>query len=402
MPEGTSALAQINQAAAEMAAASSVPLALAEQETLAQVSSVVVNRGLALLPADTVVLYLKSPDADELVAAAVEGKYRDKLEGMTIQMGEGAAGWVAKSGQPRVNVSAALDVARRFTPEETLELSAATVVPLQGYRGSGGGPHPDRPEILGALAVYTMGYSVMTGHHLNVLNILAEHTALAIQRSGRYERQHELAHTDPLTGLANSRNLVRHLERLCFEESGVQAFRRSGVQDQPGEDTIASSDFPNARTPERLNACFSVVMMDLDRFKEVNDTQGHLEGDELLRRVAARLKSVARPGDVVCRYAGDEFVLLLGGADGAEATRVAERARAAIDSLPKVGGSVKISASVGVATYPDDGPDGRTLLHVADQRMYEDKFQRRRSSRLPAGEAVFEIGEERLSAAQPA
>jgi diguanylate cyclase (GGDEF)-like protein len=134
-------------------------------------------------------------------------------------------------------------------------------------------------------------------------------------------------------------------------------------------------------------------MMDLDRFKEVNDTLGHLTGDELLRQVAGRLESAARPDDVVCRYAGDEFVLLLVGADGSEARQVAERARAAIDALPKVAGKVKISSSVGIATFPEDGPDGRTLLHVADQRMYEDKFQRRQSVRLPAEEAVFEIGE---------
>jgi diguanylate cyclase (GGDEF)-like protein len=222
----------------------------------------------------------------------------------------------------------------------------------------------------------------MTGHHLNVLNILAEHAALAIQRSGRFEREHELAHSDPLTGLANSRNLVRHLERLCFQGSGSASLRDGS--------NLAGPD-PRPLTP---GPCFSVVVMDLDRFKEVNDTQGHLEGDELLRRVAARLESVARPDDVVCRYAGDEFVLLLGGADRREAVRIAERAREAIDSLPEVAGKVKISASMGVSTYPDDGPDGRTLLHVADQRMYEDKFQRRRSVRLPADEAALTIGEE--------
>jgi diguanylate cyclase (GGDEF)-like protein/putative nucleotidyltransferase with HDIG domain len=412
--EGASALAQINQAAAEMAAVAEVAHALADQETLVQISRVVVDRAMALLPADTAVLYLRGSNEEELVAAVVEGKYRDKLEGMTIQMGEGAAGWVARSGQPRVNVSAALDVARRFTPEETLELSAATVVPLTGCRvtaveaavavgapaagdGAGSGPsaaaasdsqHPaaDSLDTLGALAVYTTGYSVMTGHHLNVLNILAEHAAAAIQNSQRFERQREMAYTDPLTGLANSRSLVRHLERLTYSEPGVQAIRRSGDQGQ-------QSDDPNARTPECLNACFGILMMDLDHFKEVNDTLGHLEGDELLRRVAERLTSVARPGDVVCRYAGDEFVMLLAGADFPEAGRVAERARAAIDGLPMVSGQVKISASVGVASYPADGPDGRTLLNVADKRMYEDKFQRRRALRLPSNEAVLELVE---------
>jgi diguanylate cyclase (GGDEF)-like protein len=254
-------------------------------------------------------------------------------------MGEGVAGWVARHQQARVNASAALDIARRFTPEETVELSSATAVPL--VHG---------PDTLGVLAVYTLGYNVLTEHHLHVLNILAEHTAAALQNIRRMEQQRELAYTDPLTGVANSRKLVRHLNRLTFH---------------PGE-------------PGRpLGRPFSLVMLDLDRFKEVNDNLGHLAGDELLRRVAETLIEVARPEDVVCRYAGDEFVLLLIGADQDQAERVAGRVRAAIQAIPPVGERVKVGASVGVAMFPRDAVDGKALLHIADQRMYEDKFRRR-------------------------
>jgi diguanylate cyclase (GGDEF)-like protein/putative nucleotidyltransferase with HDIG domain len=347
--EGASALVQINQAAAEMAAVCEVAHALAEQENVEQISRVVVQRALALLPADTAALYLPSGRADELVAAAVEGKYGEKLAGMSIQGGEGATGWVAKTGQPQVNVSAAADIARRFTPEETMELSAVTAVPLvQG------------PETLGVLAVYTMGYRVLTEQHLNVLNILAEHAAAALQNARRLERQRELAYTDPLTDLDNSRSLVRHLERLT--EAG----------DPPEE----------RRRPEAGPHVFSVVMLDLDRFKQVNDTLGHLHGDELLRQIAQTLRDVARPGDRVCRYAGDEFVLLLPGVGPEPAERVAARVREAVDALPPVEDQVKIGASVGIASFPQDGRDGRTLMQVADQRMYEDKFRRRQSERL--------------------
>lgn len=337
--EGASALTQISQAAAEMAAVSDVAHALAEQETLEQISEVVVGRALTLLPADTAILYLRCANDQELVAAAVAGHYDDLLGGMTIQIGEGVAGWVAKEHQPRVNVSAALDVARRFSPDQSMELSAATAVPL--LHG---------PDSLGVLAVYTLGFRTLSEHHLHVLNILAEHAAVAIQNSRRIERQRELAYTDPLTGVANSRNLVRHLDRLTFP-SGLATKLPGGV--------------------------FSVIMMDLDRFKEVNDTLGHLHGDETLRTVAQTLTRIARPGDLVCRYAGDEFVLLLPGATRKQAERIADRARESVDSLPPVQGQVKIGASVGVASFPEDGNDGRALLHVADQRMYEDKFHRR-------------------------
>ncbi len=347
-PEGGSALTQISQAAAEMAAVCDVAHSLAEQQTLQAVASVVVDRALALLPADTAVLYLMANETT-LVAEAVRGKYEDKLLGMTIQVGEGVAGWVAGHQQPRINVSAALDVARRFTPEETLELSAAIAVPL--VHG---------PDTLGVLAVYTQAYSVLSEHHLHVLNVLAEHAAAATQNLRRLERNQELVFTDQMTGLANSRCLVRHMDRLITLASRPVA---------PGENQ------------------FSVVMMDLDGFKTVNDTLGHLKGDERLRRVAGTLSSLARSGDIVCRYAGDEFVLLLPSANRDQAERVAARVRDTIDGLPLVDGQVKIGASLGVASYPDDGNEGRTLLNVADRRMYEDKFHRKRSrGGKPAGE----------------
>jgi len=343
-----SALIRISQAAAEMAAVCEVAHALAEKETLEDVLDVVATRTLALLPGDTAVVYLRDGESSLMMASAVEGKYKDKLAGMSVQVGEGMAGWVAENQKPMVNVSASLDVARRFSPEEVMELSAATAVPI--VHG---------PDIIGVLAVYTQGYSILTEHHLHVLNIIAEHAASAIQHIRRVEKHQEMAFADPLTGLANSRCLVRHLDRIA--------------------------QFDRHARP------FSVVMLDLDRFKEVNDTLGHLQGDELLREVSRRLLEVARAEDIVCRYAGDEFVLLLPGVSNDNAERVADRVREAIDSIPAVGGAVKVGASVGVATFPSDGEDSRHLLHLADQRMYEDKFRRRREREF---QESLELGED--------
>ncbi len=337
--EHGSALVQIGQAAAEMAAACEVAHALAEQNDLDEMVQVVTERALALLPADTVVLYLQEGDPAVLRAVRAEGKYADRLNGMTIQIGEGVSGLVAQSQEAQVNVSAALDVARRFNPGENLDLSAATSVAL--VHG---------PEIMGVLTVYTTAYNILSSHHLHVLNILAEHAASAIQNLRRFEQHRELAFTDPLTGLANSRCLFRHLERVLHTLD------------------------PEMRTP----AEFSLVMLDLDGFKDVNDRLGHLRGDELLRMVAGRLLQLARPDDLICRYAGDEFVLLLPRVGDEQADLVATRVRSAVDSIGMVDGKVSIGASVGVATFPQDGADSRELIHIADTRMYEDKFERRR------------------------
>lgn len=338
-PEGKFALTQIHQAAAEMAAVCDVAHSLAEQETFGQVSHVIVNRALALLPAETAILYVAAPVAAELTAVAVEGRYAEKLEAMVIQVGEGIAGWVAQQQQPMINASAMLDIARRFTPQENVELSTGTAVPM--IHGA---------NVLGVLAVYTEGYAVLSEHHLHLLNILSEHAAAAIQNVRRMEQHRELAYTDALTGAANSRGLIRHLERLTY----------------PADASRAGAD-----------QTFSLLMLDLDRFKEVNDTLGHLRGDELLKRVAQTLTEVARPDDVICRYAGDEFVVLLPGASRSAADQVAARLRGAVIALSEITAPVTIGTSVGAASFPEDGQDGRTLLQMADQRMYEDKFRRR-------------------------
>jgi len=333
---------RISQAAAEMAAVSDIAHALAEQDTPEQIAATVVNRALALLPADTAVLYLREPDSLSLEAVAVDGRCRSKLEGMTVQLGEGVAGWGAANQEPRVNVSATLDIARRFAPEEAIELNAATAVPL--VHG---------PDSLGTLAVYTTAYSVLSDHHVRVLNIIAEHAAAALQNTRRIEAHREMAFTDALTGLVNSRGLVRHLDRLMY-------------QTQCG---------PPGGT-------FSVIMLDVDRFKLVNDTVGHLRGDDLLREIAVILSEAARTTDVACRYAGDEFVLLLPGRDRDQAEELAARLRTEVAAIRIPECPLGVAASIGVAAYPDDGLAGRELIHVADRRMYEDKFHRRRAAAL--------------------
>lgn len=344
------ALRQISQAASEMSATCELAQGLAETSSVEEVVQVVVDRALRLLPADTAAVYLCDEESGELRARAVRGLYAEKLAGLSIARGEGVSGWVGETLQSQINAAASLDIARRFTPTEQMELTAASAVPL--VQGS---------TTVGVLTLYTTGYSVMNEHHLGVLNVLAEHAAAALVSARRYEQTRELSLSDPLTGLPNSRSLFHHVEALCHHWRGEEP----------------------TNTVDR----FSVLMFDLDGFKHVNDTRGHLRGDELLQQFAEILRGLCRERDLPCRYAGDEFVVVLAGADLERAHLFAERVRELLAQRSKAWLPSGLGVSFGAASFPTDGQDVRSLLAVADERMYNDKFTRRnRVSRNLTGE----------------
>jgi len=157
----------------------------------------------------------------------------------------------------------------------------------------------------------------------------------------------EMATRDPLTGLPN---------RTLLNDRLVQA--------------LASA--------KRRSQKVTLLYMDLDGFKDVNDTLGHEAGDELLKAVAARLTGLLRESDTVARLGGDEFLILLPDAGGVrEAGRIAAKIRSALERPFQIGGRVtKISASVGIAIYPRDGRKARALMKHADTAMYAVKKSR--------------------------
>jgi diguanylate cyclase len=161
--------------------------------------------------------------------------------------------------------------------------------------------------------------------------LLKETAALAVSR--------KLSLTDDLTGLDNRRSFSAEVQAAIADE-------------RP----------------------FALLMIDLDQFKELNDTLGHHLGDELLRCVGPRLGSVVRDGDVVARLGGDEFGVLVRGADGETATVAATRLRAALARPFALAGiSLHVGASIGIAVFPEHAEDAGTLLRHADVAMYEAK-----------------------------
>jgi diguanylate cyclase (GGDEF)-like protein len=161
----------------------------------------------------------------------------------------------------------------------------------------------------------------------------------------------DMAFTDPLTGLHNRRSFE---ERLRLEISRCR------------------------RQPQ---ATFALALFDLDDFKALNDTLGHLAGDELLKRVATTLKNSVREYDVVCRTGGDEFVLILPDTPRDAAQRAVARVLAQLDRIEHLG--FKAGASVGLATWPADGASADAIIAHADAQMYANK-QRRKGVRMEA------------------
>jgi len=125
----------------------------------------------------------------------------------------------------------------------------------------------------------------------------------------------------------------------------------------------------------RDSRAYAVVILDLDHFKRVNDTHGHEAGDRVLVAAAELLRSHTREGDLVCRYGGEEFVVLMPGSSAVSAARRAELWRAALEMqrFRFKGGDVTVTLSAGAACFPDDGVDGEAILRAADEALYRAK-----------------------------
>jgi diguanylate cyclase (GGDEF)-like protein/putative nucleotidyltransferase with HDIG domain len=212
-------------------------------------------------------------------------------------------------------------------------------------------PCPLRFEgrLIGGLVIYHTVAGCFTDEHRRVLGRVSDQAAAVIFNSTRFEQTQHESHTDPLTGLANRRSLDRQ-----FETGLAHAARTKGT--------------------------IGVVVLDLDRLKEINDTYGHEAGDRALRTIGSVLKATVRQHDLCARFAGDEFVVVLWDCSPEhEAQRVLDlqNAVAAHPFEPRPGVRLSLSISAGPARFPNDGSTFEELLATADERMYRDKAVRR-------------------------
>ncbi len=210
-------------------------------------------------------------------------------------------------------------------------------------------PLRSQKTVRGAIVLFngTEGDFPASAPQENLL-FLAEQTALGFDNAYRYYGARELIYTDDLTGLYNHRYMQVTLD---------QEIRRA----------------------ERYGLEFSLVFIDLDHFKSVNDSRGHLAGSQALKEVARILHQNVRDVDLLFRFGGDEFTALLVETDSQGAAVVAERIRKAIEQhafLVDLGSPCRLTATVGYATFPGNGTDKRSIIDLADQAMYLGKKQR--------------------------
>ena len=204
-------------------------------------------------------------------------------------------------------------------------------------------------RLIGGLVIYGTEPVAYTDEHRRILTRVSDQAAAVIFNSTRFEQTQHESHTDPLTGLANRRSMDRQVETGLAHAA-------------------------------RTNGSVGVVVLDMDRLKEINDTYGHDAGDRALRAIGSVLRATVRHNDLCARFAGDEFVVVLWDCSpDYEARRLREiqNAVSVHPFEPRPGVRVPLSISAGAARFPQDGSTLEELLAVGDERMYQDKAARR-------------------------
>jgi diguanylate cyclase (GGDEF)-like protein/putative nucleotidyltransferase with HDIG domain len=283
----------------------------------------------------TCILFLQRTDSTEIESAYVAGRHAELFRGRRMNSEAGISGWVVANRTPMHNCDPQLDfiAMKADVPEK---YRTAIVVPLI-----------KDDQMIGALALYSASHPSYDADNLRLVEAVAKLASDAIANAVHHQRTETSALTDPITALPNARAL-----RYRIEEEIDRARRHRDI--------------------------FSVVMMDLDGFKGVNDRFGHQAGDYLLMELARLLLAQVRSSDFVSRYAGDEFVAIVH-AGPEEAQELVRRIQRKVDQQDFGFGitSGTVGISIGFATFAVDGETFDELLIAADRAMYTNKARRK-------------------------
>jgi diguanylate cyclase (GGDEF)-like protein len=277
-------------------------------------------------------LLMVDEQRDELYFAIAVGPASESLKNVRLKVGEGIAGWVAKNGERVVVPDVYTDIrfAKRIDEMTKWETRSIICVPLRS-----------KHRVLGVIQLINVNMEGFSDHEF-FLQSLCDFAAIAIENARSVEKIQELTITDDCTGLYNARHLYKTLETEVYRSS-------------------------------RFNYEFTVLFIDLDHFKSVNDTHGHLIGSKLLAEIGYLIKAQLRLIDYAFRYGGDEFVVLLPQTGKESSLVVAKRLLENMREscfCKEENLNLNVRASIGLATYPHDAKTPHDVIRQADEMMY--------------------------------
>jgi diguanylate cyclase (GGDEF)-like protein len=305
---------------------------LAEQSLDALLERVAHTVG-ELIPLDTLTIYEADERKQVLKPVFVRDVYAEEIMNTTISFAEGITGWATRHREAVLSNQAHLDPRVGTVPGTPLEPESLICVPLIA-----------RGQIKGVLNLYREGEGVgFTELEFEIAKRFGDAAALALDNAESRARLEHQARTDSLTGLFNHSVFYERLRQSLQESS-------------------------------RTHAPLSVLMLDIDDFKLVNDVHGHAVGDELLRCLADALRTIVRPDDIICRLGGEEFAVVMEGCGGDNAVRVADRVQTHLAAVgfPGIG---RMTVSVGLAIGPEHAMNPRELAACAEAAMMTAKAQ---------------------------
>jgi diguanylate cyclase (GGDEF)-like protein len=317
----------------ELAIFHDVAKALTSSLNLDSILQTIMEKMAAYFEPDTWSLLMADEEKEELYFAIAVGDASEALKTVRLKMGEGIAGWVAKHGEPLLVPDVYTDPRFAKRIDEMTKWQTHSIICL---------PLKSKQRVLGVIQLINVDMKHFGDHEILALQALADYAAIAIDNARAVERIQELTITDDCTGLYNARHLYKTLEAEVYRSA------RFGYE-------------------------FSVLFLDLDHFKKVNDTHGHLVGSKLLAEIGYSIKSHLRLIDYAFRYGGDEFVVLLPQTGKESALVVARRIRDVFRSAlfcRDENLNLNVRASMGVATYPEDAKSAHEIIRQADEMMY--------------------------------
>jgi diguanylate cyclase (GGDEF)-like protein len=310
----------------------------------------------ALIPARNWSLLLIDTQTQELYFAVVVGVAPEKVKDIRLKPGEGIAGTVAHTGIPIFIPDVDQDSRFSARVDTTTGFDTRSIIAL---------PLLVRGEVIGVFEVVNVeDEKFFREKYLPHLTILADYVAIAVDNVRNLQKLEARTFIDEVTGFYNTRYLIHELDRLI---------------------------------PQHLNRGkpFSLVFLDLDNFKTIVDTHGHLRGSKVLAQVARTIHGVLGPDDSLVHYGGDEFIILMPQRSQPDALEITRHLRQTLNGtifLQDEGLEVKVTASYGIATVPEDAQDREKLLLIADRAMFSSKGRGR--DRIMVGQHQIPVEEE--------